>query len=215
MKRILILILLVGSAVAGWGQGDRLAIKVGVDAWLWGHSSLELEYCPWTQTSLALQIGGIHGQKSDDVRLVNESVPIFTGLFVKAGPKWGLSEKAQNALQGFAIQPQAVFSYWHEWDYRRAPGGNGSRWEMSIGGILQASYRWQPLKHLLIEPQIGLGYVRTYDRVRLAIDQEPFETYFTPWTASDDDAAKSAGHAHWPLFSGVSASFGLMLGVVF
>jgi hypothetical protein len=212
MKRILAFTLSICLAGTAAAQRERLAIKVGLDAWIWGHSNVEIEYRAWTRTSVALQIGGIHGQKSTDLRLVNEPIPFFTGFFLKAGPKWGLGANAQGRIQGFALQPQAIFSYWNEWDYRRAPGGSGSRWEMAVGGLLQASYRWRPWKGLLVEPQVGLGYVRTFDRVRLAIDQEPFDTYFTPWTATDEGAVMSSRQAHWPLFSNVSASFGLMLG---
>lgn len=189
----------------------QLALKSGIGGWALGHSMVEGELRISPRTTVAARVGGIHGKKSTQIDLLDLNPPLLAGLFVKAGPKFGLGQAHLGKMKGFALQPQAVFSYWHDWDHR-GWGGFGWRWEMGVGALCQASYRWQPWEHVLIEPQFSVGWMTTFDKIDALNDTPPFEKYDGTWFRIDSDEVESGRHTHLPLVSDLSISAGLLIG---
>ena len=196
-----------------FGQGPRVALKSGVGGWIMGHTALEGELRIQERMSIGLRLGGIYGQVQTEGPGRGMKPPLFTGFFIKAGPKFYLSPERAFGMGGFAIQGQAVFSYWHDWGYQGFGGPMGWRWEYGMGALAQFSYGLKLWDRVVIEPQAAIGWISTFDRSKGVGDQPPFDEFTTRLYRLDLDEIRGGRHSHLPLKSGFSVSAGIMLGV--
>ena len=162
LRRLLILAGLLPLATFVFGQGPRVALKSGVGGWIMGHTALEGELRIQERMSIGLRLGGIYGQVQTEGPGRGMKPPLFTGFFIKAGPKFYLSPERAFGMGGFAIQGQAVFSYWHDWGYQGFGGPMGWRWEYGMGALAQFSYGLKLWDRVVIEPQAAIGWISTF-----------------------------------------------------
>lgn len=215
MRIVLILVFCAIQTLAFAQEGEvkpkNWAVKTDLLNPIFNSGSLEAERRMGKNWTMAVRFGLTGGKP-----VYEEFKGKLFGYYAKVGPKFYLSEGKREALAGFAIQPQLMYSYWRDWDANLF-GNKGARWENSVGLIVQGSYTFVIGKSLRLEPMVGIGYAPTFYSENWPNDtptDDPTANHYR-WLKEDWYYVDQPSRTHIPLPIDLAVSVGLQFGIAF
>jgi hypothetical protein len=177
---------------------------------IFNSASLEVERRIAEKVTMGVRVGITGGRP-----VFEEFKGNLWGFYAKVGPKFYLNSEKAGSLAGFAIQPQLMYSYYHDWD-ANLYGNKGARWENSIGLLVQGSYVFALGETFRLEPMIGIGYAPTfYDEVWPNDGSGEPSDYEYHWLKEDWEYVEQPSRTHIPLPLDIAVSVGLQIGITF
>ncbi len=187
--------------------GRAWAIKSGVGGIFTGHITGEVEVFLKGRVSVALRGALIH-PNLDSLRGPAE------GFFLKAGPKFYLSKEKASNLAGFALKPELVFQHFRDWEKQR--GNPGDYWVNTLGLTCNLSYNLPIGNRFFLEPNIGIGYVPSFETYYFVNDVPPYEVTKQRWIHIDNRYGNSVyNQSHVTIYGDLATSGGLLVGLKF
>jgi hypothetical protein len=188
-------------------KAHPVTLKISPGDFLLQHVSAEMEWYAKGRISVCFKAAAIRPN-------FREQGWPAEGFFLKAGPKFYFKEENAVEAKGWALQGQAVFSYWRDWS-PRGYAVLGKSWEYGLGMLGNLSYGWKPLPNLLIEPYFAMGVVPTFYDSVTSNDQPPFDQWKSTWYMLRKDEIRGPQSSHFRISGMIALSGGIHIGIQF